>query len=382
MPAGQSRQITTTFAVPAGYAGPNPISNTSTVTTTVADQDPTDNQATATTPVAAPSTDLAISKTGPASVTAGASVTYAIHVTNHGPSDATGSRWPITTPSGLMFVGNTGDCTTTFPCALGTIPAGQTRTILTTFAVPLGYAGPDTISNTATVVTTATDVDPANNSASATTAVIPPSADLSITKTGDAAAGPGDTISYVLKVANLGPSDAQDVLVSDPTPAGLMFVSNSGACTTPFPCSLGALASGETRTHHRDLHRRAGATSGSIVNTATVSASTVDPLAGEQYVRPSPPRSATSHRGTPTGVDQDGERRHRRPGRGDHVRAGRDQPWSRRSGRCHDPGRDPCGNGLRVGIAESWRILHDARGRHGGHRHMRLVRPDRRGSEC
>ena len=30
---------------------PHPISNTSTVTTTVADQDPTDNQATVTTPV-------------------------------------------------------------------------------------------------------------------------------------------------------------------------------------------------------------------------------------------------------------------------------------------------------------------------------------------
>ena len=107
-----------------------------------------------------------ISKSGPASVSPPESVTYVIHVTNHGPAEATEVTVADTTTSGLMFVGNTGDCTTTFPCVLGTIPAGQTRTILTTFAVPLGYAGPDTISNTATVVTTATDVDLANNSRS------------------------------------------------------------------------------------------------------------------------------------------------------------------------------------------------------------------------
>ena len=141
IPAGQSRQITTTFFVPPGYSSPNPISNLSTVTTTVADEDLTDNQATATTPVNAPTTDVSIRKIGPSSVTAGTSVSYTIVVGSSGPSDATSVVVSDVTPSGLTFVQNTGDCTTSFPCALGTIPAGQARTITAVFAVPLGYSG-------------------------------------------------------------------------------------------------------------------------------------------------------------------------------------------------------------------------------------------------
>ena len=253
VPAGQSRQITTTFAVPPGYAGPNPISNTSTVTTTVADQDLTDNQATVTTPVGAPSTDVTISKTGPASVTTGTNFTYRIVVGSSGPSDAAAVTVSDPTPSGLTFVGNTGDCTTPFPCALGTIPAGQTRTIQATFAVPENYSGPSSIINTATVATTASDLDPGNNASSVTTAVIAAAADLRITKAGEAEARPGETILYVLTVANAGPAAAQGVTVSDPTPAGLTFVSNTGDCTTAFPCSLGTLASGRDANHHSDL---------------------------------------------------------------------------------------------------------------------------------
>ncbi len=277
IPAGQSRQITTTFAVPPGYATPNPIANTSTVTTTVADENPTDNQATVTTPVGASATDLAVSKTGPANVTVGANVTYTIRVSSTGPSDAASVTVADPTPAGLTFVGNTGDCTTAFPCALGTIPPGQTRTIQTTFAVPPSHPGP-TILNTATVSTSASDLDPGNNTSTATTAVSPASADLSISKGGEAAARPGDAISYVLTVTNAGPGEAQAVMVADPTSAGLTFVSNSGACTTPFPCSLGALASGQTRTITATFTVNATAAPGTLVNTATVSASTIDPV--------------------------------------------------------------------------------------------------------
>ena len=67
----------------------------------------------------------------------------------------------------------TGACATAFPCALGPIPVGQSRSITTTFLVPSGYTGPDPIVNTATVSSTAADPDPANNSATATTTVGP-----------------------------------------------------------------------------------------------------------------------------------------------------------------------------------------------------------------
>ena len=104
-------------------------------------------------------------------------------------------------------------------------------------------------------------------------------ADLRIIKTGEAEARPGETISYQLTVTNAGPAAAQDVTVSDPTPAGLTFVSNTGDCTTPFPCSLGTLASGQTRTIAATFSVSPAVAPGAIVNTATVSASaaTVDP---------------------------------------------------------------------------------------------------------
>ena len=243
----------------------------------MADEDLTDNQATATTPVNAPTTDVSIRKIGPSSVTAGTNVSYTIVVGSSGPSDATSVVVSDVTPSGLTFVQNTGDCTTSFPCALGTIPAGQARTITAVFAVPLGYAGPSPILNTATVVSTANDPDSSNNSDSVTTAVNPASADLTITKTGEAAARPGDAISYVLTVANVGPSDALAVVVGDPTPAGLTFVSNSGDCTTPFPCSLGTLTTGQTRTITATFAVDADVGPGTVVNTATVSSPTIDP---------------------------------------------------------------------------------------------------------
>ena len=161
IPAGQSRQITPAFFVPSGYSSPNPISNTPTVTTTAADQDPSDNQATVTTSVSVPSADLFITKAGPASVTPPMNVTYVVQVTNNGPGDATGVTVSDATPGGLAFVGNSGDCQTSFPCNLGTIPAGESRTIQTTFAVPSVSAGPGVITNTATVGAATSDPDPA-----------------------------------------------------------------------------------------------------------------------------------------------------------------------------------------------------------------------------
>jgi uncharacterized repeat protein (TIGR01451 family) len=277
IPAGDSRLIATAFFVPSGYSGPNPVANTATVTTGLADEDPADNQATATTPIATPSTDLSITKSGPAGVTAPATVTYVIQVTNHGPSDATAVVVSDVTPAGLTFVGNSGDCQTPFPCALGTLPASQSRSIQATFAVPPSL-GPVSIVNTASVSTTAIDLDPGNDSASTTTLVTPASADLSITKSGTAEAQPGSTVSYVLAVQNAGPSDAQNVTVDDPAPAGLTFVSNSGACATPFPCSLGVLPSGQTRAITTIFRVEDTAAAGPVVNRASLSSSTPDPV--------------------------------------------------------------------------------------------------------
>jgi uncharacterized repeat protein (TIGR01451 family) len=47
----------------------------------------------------------------------GTNAVYTITVTNAGPSSADGVVVADAMPAGLLFVSNTGDCVTAFPCA-------------------------------------------------------------------------------------------------------------------------------------------------------------------------------------------------------------------------------------------------------------------------
>jgi uncharacterized repeat protein (TIGR01451 family)/fimbrial isopeptide formation D2 family protein len=274
---GTTRTIVVTYQVPSAYTAPDPIVNTAVVATTTEDVDPTNNSSTASTPLVV-SGDVRLSKTGPATVIAGQTVTYTVTITNDGPSDATGVSVADPTPARLVFQATTGDCTTAFPCALGTLVPGATRAITATYQVPPGYTAPDPIVNTATVSAISGDANPANNTATATTALGPPSADLAITKTGPATVVPGNAFTYTISVTNNGPSSATGVTVSDPAPAGLTFVSTTGACATPFPCALGAMAPGEVRVILATfLVPAAYQLPDPIVNLATVTSATPDP---------------------------------------------------------------------------------------------------------
>jgi uncharacterized repeat protein (TIGR01451 family) len=276
IPTGATRTITATFGVPSGYSGPSPFTNTATVSSAATDPVPGNNSSGVSTSVTSQA-DLSVIKTGPASVARGASIAYTIVVTNAGPSDAGSVQVADPTPAGLTFVSNTGDCAIAFPCSLGTIPTGATRTITATFNVPGGYSGANPFTNTATVTSTATDPVPGNNSSSAQTTVLAV-ADLSIAKTGAPFATRGANLIYMIVVTNTGPETAAAVQVADPTPAGLTFVSNSGDCTTAFPCSLGSIPSGASRTITATFSVPADYDVGTpIANTATVSGSTADP---------------------------------------------------------------------------------------------------------
>jgi uncharacterized repeat protein (TIGR01451 family) len=282
IPAGQSAVANSRFAVPSNYAGPDPIVNTATVSSTAIDPDPVNNTATATTALGpAVTANVEIAKTGPASVTPGHRLVYVVVVGNTGSIDATGVTVTDPTPAGLTFGGNAGACTTPFPCALGTIPAGESRSIVATFAVPPEYAGPNPITNTAAVSTTIDDTDPTDNQATAATPIATASTDLGITKVGPAGMTPGTNITYVIAVTNDGPSDASGVVVDDRTPPGLTFVSNTGDCQTAFPCTLGAMPSGSTRTIAATFAVPVDyLPSNPIVNTATVTSATSDPAPG------------------------------------------------------------------------------------------------------
>ncbi len=92
--------------------------------------------------------DLAISGQGPTSLTEGqqGSFTYTVH--NPGPYVA-----PAVTVTnvltGLTFVSNSGDCTTAFPCKLGDLQPGDTRTFTTTLKAATTADGNGTTVTTA-----------------------------------------------------------------------------------------------------------------------------------------------------------------------------------------------------------------------------------------
>ena len=279
VPAGATRTITTVFKVGSGYAGPSPYSLSASVSTTTADPVPANNSASASTTVGAASADLGLSKSGPASIIPGQDVVYTLTVTNAGPSDAAAVSLADLTPAGLVFVSNAGDCVTAFPCSLGNLTAGATRTISATFSLPPGYSGSGPITNTATVTSSTSDPSAANNTALATSTVEAASADLSIGNAGPASLVPGNDVTYTLTITNAGPSNAAGVSVTDPTPSGLSFVSTSGDCTTAFPCALGAIPAGESRTITAVFHLPLGYVGADpFLNTATVSATTADPV--------------------------------------------------------------------------------------------------------
>jgi uncharacterized repeat protein (TIGR01451 family) len=122
----------------------------------------------------------------------------------------------------------------------------------------------------------------------------PPEADLSIAKTDDedplVIDNPNDPnsnlLTYTVDVANLGPDDAKNVVVTDTLPAGATLVSTSGCAEDPIgvpTCSLGNLASGGGASYVVVVEIAPG-TSGIITNQASVTSGTADPDPGNDTV--------------------------------------------------------------------------------------------------
>ena len=121
-------------------------------------------------PVAAPM--LSILKTGPSTATAGANITYAISITNNGASSASNVMLTDPAPAGLTYFSASAPCIGGFPCALGTINAGQTVTVPTvTFKIGSGVTG--TITNTASVTSDQT-TETSSSASTLIQAVTPP----------------------------------------------------------------------------------------------------------------------------------------------------------------------------------------------------------------
>jgi len=198
-------------------------------------------------PVGTLSADLAVTNSGPASADAGSNVSYTLTLTNNGPNAAPNVVLNNPTPANLALVSVSGDCpNNALPCQYASINSGAVKVVTATYAIPASYNTAVAITDVASVSSGAADPVAANNAATATTTVTTLT-DIVVSMTGPASAARGTNVSYTITVTNNGPSRAHAVNVADVTPAGLTFVSNSGDCTTAFPCAFPILESGVSR---------------------------------------------------------------------------------------------------------------------------------------
>ena len=270
---------TATF-VATGVSAPassSPLVNVATVTVAAGTTDPDLSNNSATSAVGlVPLADVQVTQTGPSFLAPGTSGDYHITITNVGPSQTAGTTLLLAAPSASVPVTIRGACSST-PCAIGALAPGDVRDVIVTLSPPADYAGPATLVVQSLALGDPFDPRPENNGGIVVTTVTQ-LADLSITKTGPTTAVPGGRVTYAVTVANAGPSAATGVTVDDPTPAGLTLVSTSGDCTTAFPCQLGTLAPGATRTIAATYTVSAGtAAPPEITNVATVLSGVNDP---------------------------------------------------------------------------------------------------------
>lgn len=211
------------------------LSNTALIATSDPDSD-SSNNADASTAAIQQEVNLVLTKTVDLStaVPGQDQVVYTFEV-SHGAgslSDATGVMVTDMIPAGL--IGTVIDApnadSTDFTSGVVTVgynsvPVGQTRTFTLTANVDEAAAG--TVTNSGSVDSAGTELDPSDNSDSATI-TLTPDFDVVVTKSVNISAPrPNENVTYTVNLTNAGPSTAPNVVLSDTIPTGLTFVSGT-----------------------------------------------------------------------------------------------------------------------------------------------------------
>jgi uncharacterized repeat protein (TIGR01451 family) len=293
---------TVLIKVDVSAATPQTVNDDAKVTTDSSDPNASNNEAQDSLNFAGDA-DLAITKTdSPDPVVAGMNLQYDITVTNNGPSPAVNVVASDLLPASLSVVSVIGSggasCNAGVPgsvptvCTFASMANGAVRTMTIVAKVDPSVPAGTLLSNNASVASDTADSNNSNNLASATTTVIA-SADLRITKTDSPdPVIAGANLTYSLNVANLGPSWARQVAVSDTLPAQVTFVSasiggGSGTCSplggspTVVQCNLGDIADGGTRDITIQTTVLSSVPNNTVIhNSASVSSPTSDPVPG------------------------------------------------------------------------------------------------------
>ncbi len=314
---GSSDTVTVVLTSNTAAAG-TMISEIASVASGVEDPNTQNNTATATvTAASATQADLSVTSTASPSATVSYSnnISYTQVVTNLGPAASGLATFTDTIPAGTTFVSFTTPTgwtctgvpatggTGTISCTILSLAVNATASfpLVVKVSQPTGTA-PTSITNTAYInnpCSATTDPNCANNTSSTTVYIASATqSDVSIVKT--ASPEPvyqGTNLTYTLQVTNNGPAIAQGVTVTDNLNSATTYVSSSfasastpqGACTTstisqttPYAstvqvsCSIGTLSVGAVAFVTINVTPNTFPTT-QIVNTASVSATNIDP---------------------------------------------------------------------------------------------------------
>ncbi|HUH56329.1 MAG TPA: SdrD B-like domain-containing protein [Rhodanobacter sp.] len=295
---GADCPVVTVVVRPGGDGGPR-TNIADAVSNTTADPNYANNGASATTAIIQ-RPDVTVTKTAtPNAPVAGQALVYTVTAHNNGPSKADGVSIDDTLPLDVTFVSAVasggGSCPTK-PVAGATVAAGnrQLKCQWTSLGNTLSQTvkvtvRPNTVTRDTSIVndvsiatTTPDESNYGNNTATVTVAVAVPVLDLIANVTDNPnVVAVGDEMVYTLKVANDGPSYAENVTLTDALPVDkLSFVSATptvGSCSTvpavgsfgqTLVCNVGGLASGASTTV---ALRMKGEVKGSTSTTLTVS---------------------------------------------------------------------------------------------------------------
>lgn len=239
---------------------------------------------------------LAIAKNGPATISAGQDITYTINVSNTGTANADNASVTDQIPvniTGVTWTTTINGAASVLSGAVGNgnnlsvnvnVPAGSANTVLITVKGKVNPSATTDLVNKATVTPSEQGTVPASSTVT-TTIKLEPS--VSLVKSGPSQISAGQTVTYTLIAGNNGPSDARNLSITDPVPAGLTDVSWSATTEGAATLISGATGTGNAVSVKGDINAGAAnrilititgkvpgsAPAGVLTNTATATPS-------------------------------------------------------------------------------------------------------------
>ncbi len=255
------------YTYTAKVTGSGTATVTASSTSTTTDPNPNNNNGntggatikTGTTPPTSGADVVITITTDKATYAKGDTVTTTIKVTNLGPDVAKGINVFSVIPGTLTYIGQTGGLVKNGSLLTATIASLDKDGMVTyTYKAVLNTKSETVVAAGGT--TTTPDPNPGNNNGTGTgTTTINKGdvdntvADVAIVITADKTkAKVGDNVNFILTLTNNGPATAKQVLLVNPIPAGLTFVSSSTGqvlASGAISVSLDSLQKGQVRTY-------------------------------------------------------------------------------------------------------------------------------------